>query len=66
MSRKLTKHTESLYTWRKLELSRVKPYRWILAFNGGSKQLPCGRDSRSFINLDSASRYLELHGYELK
>lgn len=61
----LTKETNRLYTWCNLELSQVQPYKWILAFNGSSKPLPCGHDSLDFVNLNDARRYLEIYGYSI-
>ena len=62
----LTKCSKSLYAWRNLELSHICPYRWVLAFNGSDKRLPCGCDSRLFVNLSDAVRYLTQYGYTLE
>ncbi len=62
--RTLTKQSETLYTWRNLELSYSSgPKDWSLAFSASRKRLPCGASDRQFPSLWQAKRYLESHGY---
>jgi len=62
----MNQYAPDCWAWRNLELSHFhvpaggKTFmsKWILAWNGSNKKLPCGKESMEFYSLSEAGNYL--------